>query len=51
MNAKISVFFIWVEAMIYLLLCNLHDYTFKSEKDENSLNVCMFLSCHVRLLE
>ena len=27
MNAKISVFFICVEAIIYLLLCNLHDCT------------------------
>ena len=29
MNAKISVFVICVEAIIYLLLCNLHDCTFK----------------------
>ena len=29
MNAKISVFAICVEAIIYLLLYNLHDYTFK----------------------
>ena len=28
MNAKISVFVICVEAIIYLLLCNLPDYTF-----------------------
>ena len=27
MNAKISVFVIWVEAIIYLLLYNLHDCT------------------------
>ena len=30
MNAKISVFFICVEAIIYLLLYNLHDCTFNS---------------------
>ena len=29
MNAKISVFFICVEAMLRLLLYNLHDCTFK----------------------
>ena len=29
MNAKISVFVICVEAIIYLLLYNLHDFTFK----------------------
>ena len=29
MNAKISVFLICVEAIIYLLLYNLHDCTFK----------------------
>ena len=39
MNAKVSVFFISIEAIIYLLLCNLRDCTFKSEKYENSLNV------------
>ena len=31
MNAKISVFFICVEVIIYLLLYNLHDCTFESE--------------------
>ena len=30
MNAKISVVVICVEAIIYLLLRNLHDYIFKS---------------------
>ena len=30
MNAKISVFVICVEAIIYLLLCNLHDCTFNN---------------------
>ena len=29
MNAKISVFVIYVEAIIYLVLYNLHDCTFK----------------------
>ena len=29
MNAKLSVFIICVEAIIYFLLYNLHDYTFK----------------------
>ena len=29
MNAKISVLIIFVEAIIYLLLYNLHDCTFK----------------------
>ena len=32
MNAKISVFAICVEAIIYLLLYNLHDCTFKSRQ-------------------
>ena len=29
MNVKISVFVTCVEGIIYLLLCNLHDCTFK----------------------
>ena len=29
MNARTSVLVIFVEAIIYLLLCNLHDCTFK----------------------
>ena len=33
MNAKISVFVICVEAIIYLLLYNLRDCTFKTKKD------------------
>ena len=33
MNAKISVFIICIEAIIYLLLHNLHDGTFKGDKD------------------
>ena len=34
MNAKISVFVICVEAIIYLLLYNLHDCTFKGSSTE-----------------
>ena len=30
MNAKIFLFVIYVEVIIYLLLCNLHDCTFKA---------------------
>ena len=33
MNAKISVFVICVKAIIYLLLYNLHDCTFKVEEE------------------
>ena len=36
MNVKISVFAICVEAIIYLLLHNMRDYTFKASK----LNKC-----------
>ena len=32
MNAKMSMFIIWVEAITYLLLYNLHDCTFKYNK-------------------
>ena len=32
MNAKISMFVMCVEAIIYLLLYNLHDCTFNEEK-------------------
>ena len=32
MNAKISVFVIFVKVIIYLLLHNLHDCTFKPNK-------------------
>ena len=32
MNAKISMFVICLEEIIYLLLYNLHDCTFKSKK-------------------
>ena len=33
MNAKILVFVVCVEAIIYLLLCNLHNCTFKHKQD------------------
>ena len=46
MNTKISKFVICVEAIIYLLLCNLHDFTFKElslrSKLRNSLIVKYF---------
>ena len=32
MNAKMSVFVILVEAIIYLLLCDLHDLSFTYNK-------------------
>ena len=38
MDAKISVFVIYVEAIIYLLLHNLHDSTFKGCFLNNSSN-------------
>ena len=39
MNAKISVFVICVELMIYLLLYNLHDCTFKAQDHNNFQNM------------
>ena len=41
MNVTISVFVVCVEAMIYLLLHNLHDCTFKGEL-HLSLKIFMF---------
>ena len=41
MNVTISVFVVCVEAMIYLLLYNLHDCTFKGEL-HLSLKIFMF---------
>ena len=38
MNAKISVFIICAEAIIYLLLYNLHDSTFKTLLVSNGKN-------------
>ena len=37
MNAKISVFITCAEVMIYLLLYNLHDGTFKYLENEKSV--------------
>ena len=45
MNAKISVFVIHVEAIIYLLLYNLHDCTFNGDIGGNQFcksEVCVF---------
>ena len=44
MNAKISVFVICVEAIIYLLLYNLHDCTFNFFKKE------LLHKCFLRIL-
>ena len=44
MNAKISVFVICVEVTVYLLLYNLHDFTFKISP------VLNFRPYHVRSL-
>ena len=38
MNAKISMFFICIEAIVYLLLYNLHDCTFNFIKFETRFN-------------
>ena len=38
MNAETSVFAICVEAITYLLLYNLHDFTFKEERKELKKN-------------
>ena len=38
MHAKISVFVICVEVIIYLLLYNLHDCTFNDTKNTSILN-------------
>ena len=41
MNTKISVFVICVEAIMYLLLCDLHDCTFKIfSGNQRSSNPC-----------
>ena len=44
MNAKILVFDICVEAIVYLLLHNLYDCTFKSQKNVSSK---LFLMCQM----
>ena len=39
MNAKISVFVICVEEIIYLLSYNFHDCTFKKQSSETKLSI------------
>ena len=51
MNAKISVFAISVEAIIYLLLYNLHDGTFKNiDHSITSLNTKVYLMVKLDLV-
>ena len=51
MNAKISVFAISVEAIIYLLLYNLHDDTFKNiDHSITSLNTKVYLMVKLDLV-
>ena len=46
MNAKISIFVICVEAIIYLLLHNLHDRTFKCLRNQsNTVEVDNYVFC------
>ena len=42
MNAKISVFVICVEEIIYLLLYNLHDCTFNNPANKLRINYVFF---------
>ena len=50
-NAKISVFAISVEAIIYLLLYNLHDDTFKNiDHSITSLNTKVYLMVKLDLV-
>ena len=42
MNAKISVFVICVEAIVYMLLYNLHDCNFKFEKSFVYISLVLF---------
>ena len=51
MNAKISVIIICVEAIIYLLLYNLHDCTFKSETNEIFKKKQLYTELWERLLQ
>ena len=44
MNAKITVFFVYVEAIIYLLLYNLHDCTFNTDFGYLNLIELQFLT-------
>ena len=49
MDAKISVFVICVEAIIYLLLYNLHDYTFNRTISE-LCDITCDISCDTNFL-
>ena len=50
MNAKISVFIICVEAIIYLLLYSLHDCTFKKQTGSKiKANTCFISRNSLRL--
>ena len=53
MNAKVSVFVIYVEANIYLLLYNLHDCTFKvlDKKEQNCKKLNVLRTKRVFLIE
>ena len=51
MNAKISLIIICVEAIIYLLLYNLHDCTFKSETNEIFEKKQLYIELWERLLQ
>ena len=51
MNAKISVFAISVEAMIYLLLYNLHDCTFKNIWEGMLLKMYMKLKKKLKIAD
>ena len=42
MNAEISVFVIWVEAITYLLLYNLHDCTLTTKTPCSSVSIVNF---------
>ena len=49
MNAKISVFLICVEEIMYLLLCNLYDCTFNNNVRESPIIFMLELSiCHIQ---
>ena len=49
MIAKISVFVICVEAIIYLLLYDLNDCTFKRTFNFGSIRVIILLQCRARV--
>ena len=47
MNAKLSVFVICIEAIIYMLLYNFHDCTFKISIPHQKLNHVLLSVCYV----